>query len=135
MNELLSNAASYLIDRRRDPNALAVRLSGLDLPQEAYEVQDRIAALLGAKQVGWKASLLSDGTVLSAPIFDCDTFLSGDVLAIEGRMRDGVECELAFFVNCDLETRPVGGYTRSDVKPCIGAVAAAFEMLNSRLID
>lgn len=135
MSETLLKATNLLVKKRRDNDAGTVSLLGLDTLSEAYNVQGHTVDILGAKVAGWKASLLPDGSMLSAPIFDCDLFLSGDTLPIKQRMKDGVECELAFLIGALLGARPNGGYTAPDVIPCIGGAMAAFEMLNSRLVD
>ncbi|UVK48654.1 hypothetical protein BPNPMPFG_007079 (plasmid) [Mesorhizobium sp. AR07] len=134
MNERLSDAANRLIVKKRDSSADPVNLCGLNSTKEAYDIQACTLSLLCANVVGWKASLSADSSVLSAPIFDCDLFFSGETLPIQ-RMKDGVECELAFVIDTALGPLPVSGYTRPDVIPCIGGVMAAFELLDSRLVE
>ncbi|MER8428510.1 hypothetical protein [Mesorhizobium sp. M1403] len=134
MNERLHDAANRLITKKRDCSADPVNLCGLNSTKDAYNIQACTQSLLGVNAVGWKASLLADSSVLSAPIFDCDLFFSGETLPIQ-RMKDGVECELAFVIETAIGPRPVSGYTRADIIPCIGGVMAAFELLDSRLVE
>ncbi|MER8760277.1 hypothetical protein NKH69_32505 [Mesorhizobium sp. M0976] len=134
MNERLHDAANRLIRKKRDSGADPVNLCGLNSIKDAYNIQAYAQSLLGVNVVGWKASLLADSSILSAPIFDCDLFFSGETLPIQ-RMKDGVECELAFVIDTALGPRPASGYTRADVIPCIGGVMAAFELLDSRLME
>jgi 2-keto-4-pentenoate hydratase len=42
-----------------------------------------------------------------------------------------VECELAVRVNCDLDA-PVGSYTAANVRPAVGEIMAAFELIEDR---
>ncbi|RWO31840.1 MAG: hypothetical protein EOS10_12480 [Mesorhizobium sp.] len=133
MNEYLHDAALRLVGSRQGRSIVGVRLTGVETLSDAYEIQEHTRALMGASIVGWKASRLADGTVLSAPVLDCDSFHSGSALPIEGRIEHGLECELAFLIDSPLPPQPALGYTKSDVASHIGAVMPAFEMLQSRL--
>ncbi|RWC38247.1 MAG: hypothetical protein EOS28_30595 [Mesorhizobium sp.] len=135
MKKRLSDAAYRLIVKRRDSSVDAINLSSVDTTEEAYDIQECTLALLGVNVAGWKASLLTDGSVMSAPIFDCDLFFSGETLPIQRRMKDGVECELAFVIDTMLGPRSISGYNRADVIPCVGGIMAAFELLDSRLVE
>ncbi|WP_331375307.1 2-keto-4-pentenoate hydratase [Sinorhizobium chiapasense] len=135
MNEHFHVAASHLVATREKRSINKVRLVGIDTLSDAYAIQERTRSLLKASIVGWKASLLTDGTLLSAPVLEGDSFQSGSTLPIEGRIEHGLECELAFLIDSALPPRPAHGYTQSHVAPHIGAVMPAFETLQSRLAD
>jgi 2-keto-4-pentenoate hydratase len=131
-----SNVAAELVKLRAHGGIIpAGLLAPCDSVDRGFAIQSRAMKLSGARIAGWKVALLSDGVVLSAPIFASDVFASDAVLPIEGRMVDGVECELAFRIDRALPACPAVGYCAGDITPCIGGVMAAFELLQSRLAD
>lgn len=123
--------AHQLAAARRSHGVLATdALKHLDNFADAYRLQDRVLAELGATVVGWKLTAPSSAEVISAPLLDCGRIASGAILADAEVLRDGVECELALRVDHPL---PLGGCTRDDVMAAVGAVMPAFELLCSRL--
>lgn len=116
--------------RRTHGVVTAAALDRLDNVADAYRLQHRVLAALGATIVGWKVAAPPSGEVISAPLFDSARFPSGTVLADADVLRDGVECELALRIDRPL---PIGGCTRNDVFAAVGAVMPAFELLCSRL--
>ncbi len=131
-----SDIAAELVTLRAHGGIIPVGLlAPCDSVDRGFAVQSRAMTLGGARIAGWKVALPPDGVVLSAPIFASDVFASDAVLPVEGRMVNGVECELAFRIDRALPTRPAGGYSTDDIALCIGGVVAAFELLQSRLAD
>lgn len=132
MNEsIISTLASELADARRTRGVVATdALRQLDSFVDAYGIQERVCANLGARVAGWKLAAPLSASVISAPLFDIDCMASDTVLADTALLRDGVECELAFRIDRPL---PVGNCTRDDVLAAVGAVMPAFELLCSRL--
>lgn len=132
----LENVAAKLVERYRQGQLISgENLPGCGSLEEGLAIQAAVTRRLGASIAGWKVALPVDGAVLSAPIFAADTFASPAAASISGRMTHGVECELAFRIARELPARPDRGYSSSDVAPCIGGVMAAFELLQSRLVD
>ncbi|TIR50657.1 MAG: hypothetical protein E5X53_19220 [Mesorhizobium sp.] len=129
------DAASLLVAKRTKPSIDKVRLVGVETLIEAYATQERARNLMKTCIIGWKASLLSDRTLLSAPVLEGDAFQTGSTLPIEGRIEHGLECELAFFIESALPPRPAHGYVQADIAPHVSAVVPAFETLQSRLAD
>ncbi|MDR7375452.1 2-keto-4-pentenoate hydratase [Rhodoferax ferrireducens] len=132
MNEPIMNTlASELANARRTRGVVATdALRQLDSFIDAYGIQERVCANLGARVAGWKLAAPLSASVISAPLFDIDCMASDTVLADAALLRDGVECELAFRIDRPL---PVGNCTRDDVLAAVGAVMPAFELLCSRL--
>ncbi|MDK1493714.1 hypothetical protein QN219_27370 [Sinorhizobium sp. 7-81] len=135
MNKNLHEASLRLVGKRRNTRSGEVSLSGIGALSDAYKVQAQTRLLLAASIVGWKASLQANGALLSAPLFDCDTFHSGSKVPFVGRIGHGVECELAFLIDDPLPPRPCHGYTKSEVLSHVSGVVPVFEMLESRLVD
>lgn len=135
MNKKLHSDAVLLLEKRKSIFCDEVRLTGVKSLADAYAIQEQTGLLVGATVVGWKASLQTDGSLLSAPLLDCDTFNTGSTVPLPGRIGHGLECEIAFLLGSALPPRPNCGYTKFDVAPHVSCAMAAFEMLNSRLAD
>lgn len=132
MNEPIMNTlASSLANARRTRGVVATdALRQLDSFVDAYGIQERVCANLGARVAGWKLAAPLSASVISAPLFDIDCMASDTALVDTALLRDGIECELAFRIDRPL---PVGNCTRDDVLAAVGAVMPAFELLCSRL--
>ena len=132
MNEpILSALAKELVNAHRTKGIMATdALEQLDSFVNAYDIQERVCASLGARVAGWKVATPLGAPVMSAPLYDIDCIESEAVLADIALLRDGVECELAFRIDRPL---PLGNCTRDDVLEAVGAVMPAFELLCSRL--
>ncbi|TIU42720.1 fumarylacetoacetate hydrolase family protein [Mesorhizobium sp.] len=135
MSKDIHDAALRLVEQRKNTHRSEVRLTGIDTLSEAYGVQAQTRLIMDASVAGWKASLQADGTLLSAPVFHCDTFNTGSVVPFHGRVDHGVECEVAFLIDTSLPPQPNHVFTRSNVAPHVSGVMPAFELLSCRLAD
>jgi len=143
----LDRAAGMLVEARRTLSLLE-NLSDELCPRtldEAYAVQDRVAALFGAVG-GYKIGAPApEATPLFGPmpLFDLSRGLGGFPRAAAGeevliggplrRMR-GIEAEIAFLLGRDLPPRDTP-YTREEVVAAIASAHPGLELLESAFAD
>jgi 2-oxopent-4-enoate hydratase len=110
-------------------------------PADAYAIQQEVAAARfkrGEALVGWKLGLTSRAMQEQLQVREPDygPLLSGDLvpdgseLTIEDLIAPRVEAEIAFFLDKPLRGPGVG---REDVLAATSAVAAAIEVIDSRI--
>lgn len=128
--EILLTARRTLTPIPHLPEALRPRT--LD---EAYAVQDRMAAALG-HIAGWKVGASKPGTTpFFAPMpASGGFFTSGSHVAADGRRMRGVEAEIAFLIGRDLPPRATP-YSREEVTAAIASAHPVIELLESAYVD
>ncbi|ESY65874.1 MULTISPECIES: fumarylacetoacetate hydrolase family protein [Mesorhizobium] len=96
----------------------------------ALEIQRRVVQGLATPVVAWKAALLADADLVSAPIVAERLFTSPCALPQQLYGRGGVECEIAF----RFSRAPTGGYsfTQTDILDALDGACAAIEVVDSR---
>jgi len=147
MTELAERAARKLLEDRDQ----GIRFSsitqefGIENLAAAYDVQDELVALLGARQgasSGYKIGLTSKsmqemcsidqpicGTVFADGVND-----TGQTIALSEKGRTGMEFEIAVRMGSDLGG-PGQTVQLDDVAQAVDGVAAAFEMIDDRNAD
>jgi 2-keto-4-pentenoate hydratase len=110
------------------PEALAPRSES-----EAYEVQAALAEQLGASICGWKASMSGPDRGQAAPLYRTEIHDSPARLPSPGGERLGIEPEIAFTLDRDLDALPGGRrYGLAELEAAIAAVHPVIEIVNSR---
>lgn len=132
----VTQAADLLIEARRTGN----RLSSLpdscrpSTPEDAYAIQDAVAARLGAVG-GWKVGAGSpDAAPACAPLPTALIFRSEESPSYTASGGTEIETEIAFVLGSDLPAREAP-YTIEDVVSAVASVHAAFELIDSRFAD
>lgn len=143
------------LEKRTELEGLATRLAGAwtsmstfdgsDIPalpqdrEQAYFVQDRMAAALDAGLTGWKVGATSarmrelDGhdDVIPGRIFEPTTYLGNDLtLPISRFPRARIETEFAFRLSADLPLRDAP-WTAGELSP-VATLHPAFEIIGNR---
>ena len=130
------DAADALLDARRTGNTLADLPANLQ-PQtldEAYAIQDRLAAAFGDID-GWKIGAPTpDATPMYAPMPLAWIAASGSVLAGERWRFRGLEAEIAFLVGSDLPPR-AQPYTREETLAAMASCHPVIELLEPAFTD
>jgi 2-keto-4-pentenoate hydratase len=106
--------------------------------EEAYAIQDAMAAMINKPTVGWKLGATSlamrakaghDGPIIGR-IFEEVTFTSPATLAMARFPHSRVECEFAFRLLDDVPARPEG-YTAEELAPRV-TLHLAIEIIGTR---
>jgi 2-keto-4-pentenoate hydratase len=130
------DATDALLDARRTGRTLTDLPANLQ-PQsieEAYAIQDRIAAALG-EIGGWKIGAPSaDATPMYAPMPLAWIAATGNTLAGERWRYRGLEAEIAFLVGRDLPPR-AQPYTREETLAAMASCHPAVEVLEPAFED
>jgi 2-keto-4-pentenoate hydratase len=101
-------------------------------PEEAYAIQDSVAAALGTIR-GWKTGAPSPTAPAAfAPIFDVRE--SPATLTGPDWRLFGIECEIAFRIGRDLPAREKP-YSADEVRAAVSSVHPAIEVVESRFVD
>lgn len=137
----IEQAAQFLLAARGDHRAIEAFPPECN-PQtveEGYAIQERLGALWGLSQVGWKVGALGpvpqQAMGIGEPIFGrvWEPYLiegtEAEVAASAFMMR-GVECEFAFRLGADLPPR-AGGYDLDAVRAAVASVHPAIEIVNT----
>ena len=135
------DAANALLNARRTYSPIADLPASLQ-PQsvdEAYAIQDRVAAALGDIG-GWKIGAPSpDATPMYAPMPRAWIAASDSKLGGPRWRYRGLEAEIAFLVGSDLPPRPsetgAQPYTREEVLAAMASCHPAIEVLESAFTE
>lgn len=137
----VSAAAAALVSARKEGRTMDELPGGM--PQnmaEAYAIQDGIVAGMGDAVAGWKVAFTNkpgqekmgvDGPG-AGPIFASYVLEDQGTLDMPDPGLRISECEFAFRLKADLPAKD-GAYTDDDIKPIIGSVYPAIEIVNRRL--
>ncbi|CAI9119844.1 2-keto-4-pentenoate hydratase [Brytella acorum] len=132
-----SALAAHLVKARRNRVASGDVEADL-LPADeaaAYEVQDRVAALMGDELgpvMGWKVGASSASSEPSAAPLHRDTIFADGATIPKGLCRfQGVEAEIAYRFAGSLPKRDAP-WTEEEVFAAIGSVHAAIEVVDTR---
>jgi 2-keto-4-pentenoate hydratase len=132
----VSAAAEFLLAARhsgRRPAALPEDLRPQTI-DEAYAIQDAVAAKLGAIG-GWKVGAKSASAKPTCAPLPATLILPSPQRFARGRFaQNGVEAELAFTLSHDLPPRPQP-YCAADLEAAVATVHAAIEIVASRFAD
>jgi len=127
-NDRLDTIAERLTAARR----LGARIALDDAPrdyEEAFAVQDRIAANLGEPVAGWKVNEMPDGAVLFAPILAGGVVPAGRTWQVAGYEPAGIELEIAFRMSRDVP----GDATPDEILDAVASAHVVFELCQSRI--
>jgi 2-keto-4-pentenoate hydratase len=129
----------------------AARLGGIRLDafpgaipetlDEAYHIQNLVAARIGGEVAGWKVAALPANVVdrlgaerICGPILKANVFSSGSQLAWPEDADRKVEAELAIKLRADLPARS-NPYSVNEVRDAVGDIHAAMEIAGSCIRD
>jgi 2-keto-4-pentenoate hydratase len=108
---------------------------------EAYRIQDAVAARLGGQVAGWKVAALSTEAAgrlgaerICGPILEANVFPSRSRLAWPADADRKVEAELAIRLKADLPARSTP-YGMDEVNDAVGEIHAAMEIAGSSIRD
>lgn len=137
----VSAAAAALISARQDGRVMDELPGGMPANMdEAYAIQDATIAGMGDAIAGWKVAFTNapgqqkmgvDGPG-AGPIFAAYAMPSPATIAMPDPGLRISECEFAFKLKADLAPKD-GAYSDDDIKPIIGSVHPAIEIVNRRL--
>jgi 2-oxo-3-hexenedioate decarboxylase/2-keto-4-pentenoate hydratase len=127
-DDRLNAIAERLTSARRAGARIALDDSPRDY-EEAFQVQDRIAANLGEAVVGWKVNELPDGSAAFAPILSSGVVPPNGTWNVAGREPAGIELEIAFRMGRDVP----GDATEDEILDAVASAHVVFELCQSRL--
>jgi 2-keto-4-pentenoate hydratase len=134
-SDRIERAAQLLSELRAAgprPRSLPAALAPVS-EHEAYQIQQRLAARLGWRIGGWKASMSSLEQGTSAPVFAADLHRTPARVGSQIATGLGIEPEVAFSLRRDLAPRPDGpAYSREEILSAIDGAHAAIEIVVSR---
>lgn len=137
----VSAAAAALVSARQEGRVMDELPGGMPANMdEAYAIQDGIVAGMGEAVAGWKVAFTNapgqqkmgvDGPG-AGPIFASYALASPAVIDMPDPGLRISECEFAFRLKADLPAKD-GPYTDDDIRPIVGSVHPAIEIVNRRL--
>lgn len=130
----LDAAAAALVEARQQNRRLAGLPSEPATQADAFAIQDRVTARLGARIAGWKAGIAPGADPTCAPMFESGFLASPARVPQAGRTLFGVEAEIAFRFAHPLPPREKP-YERADVIAAIGSAHPVIELVESRFED
>ena len=134
LDERIETAARRLLDARRTRTRVSLADLALDAAEHAYAVQDLVVQSLGPIG-GWKVGAKGpDRVPTCAPLAAAGILVSPATLADGAWRVRGIETELAVRFDRDLPERDTP-YARAEVEAAIGAVMAAIEVVETRLVE
>jgi 2-keto-4-pentenoate hydratase len=98
---------------------------------EAFAVQAKVVAALGAPVIGWKVNELPDKRVTYAPILKSEEVAAGGTWRVTGGEPAGIELEIAFRMGADVPP----GATRDQILDSVASAHVVFELCQSRIAD
>ena len=135
-DDQVTQAANLLIEARRTGSRIASLPDSCrpSTPDEAYAIQDAVAARLGAVG-GWKVGAGSpQAEPVCAPMPADLIFRSEQHPSYAASPGTEIETEIAFVLGADLPARDTP-YTIEDVVAAVASVHAAIELVDSRFAD
>tara|TARA_B100001013_G_scaffold342478_1_gene268508 strand:- start:398 stop:1192 length:795 start_codon:yes stop_codon:yes gene_type:complete len=149
VNELnITNAAAYISSGRLEPRTIGEQKGELS-PQsesEAYRVQSEVHSIISKKRgdeiIGWKIgcttpvmqSYLNIDEPCAGGIFKSTVYFEDALIKHTDFLNPGVECELAAFIDKDLEFIEKE-HTYEVISDAVGAIFPAIEIVDSRWND
>jgi 2-keto-4-pentenoate hydratase len=121
-----------IADRLTSARRQGARIALDDTPrnnEEAFEIQDRVAANLGEPVVGWKVNELPNGSAAFAPILAGGVVPAKRTWNVTGTEPAGIELEIAFRMARDVP----GDATREQILDAVASAHVVFELCQSRL--